>query len=63
MPKIIYGGKEWEVPANTTVREAIKQAGFNPEMVLAVRGSKRVAEETALKDDDVIKLVALVAGG
>ena len=63
MPKLIYRDKEWEVPADITVREAIQQIGLAPEMVLAVRGRKLVPEETLLKADDVIKLMAMVAGG
>ncbi len=63
MPKLIYRDKEWEVPADITVREAIQQIGLAPEMVLAVRGRKLVPGETLLKADDVIKLMAVVAGG
>ena len=63
MPKLIYRDKEWEVPAGTTVREAIQQAGLDPDLIMAVRGRKMVPEATPLKSEDVIKLVPMVAGG
>jgi sulfur carrier protein ThiS len=63
VPKLIYRNKEWEVPAGTIVREAIQQAGLDPDLIMAVRGRKVVLETTPLKAEDVIKLVPLVAGG
>ena len=63
MPKLIYREREWEVPAGTLVREAIQQAGLDPDLLMAVRGRKVVPEATPLKAEDVIKLVPMVAGG
>ncbi len=63
MPKLVYRDKQWEVPAGTSVREAIQQAGLDPDLVMAVRGRKVVPEATPLKAEDVIKLVPVVAGG
>jgi len=63
MPKIIYRDKEWQVPANITVQDAIKKGGLNPETVLATRDGKLVTEDVHLKAEDVIKLVAVVSGG
>lgn len=63
MPKIIYRDKEWEVPANINVRDAIKKGGLNPETVLATREGKLITEDTQLGADDVIKLVAVISGG
>jgi sulfur carrier protein ThiS len=63
VPKLIYRNKEWEVPAGTIVRQAIQQAGLDPDLIMAVRGRKVVPETTPLKAEDVIKLVPLVAGG
>lgn len=63
MPKIIYRDKEWEVPANITVRDAIKKGGLNPETVLATRMGKLLTDDVHLKAEDVIKLVAVISGG
>jgi sulfur carrier protein ThiS len=63
MPKLIYRDKEWEVVIGATVREAIQQAGLDPDLVMAVRGRKVVPEATPLKAEDVLKLVPMVAGG
>jgi sulfur carrier protein ThiS len=63
MPRIIYRDKEWQVPTNITVQDAIKKGGLNPEIVLATRDGKLIAEDVHLQADDVIKLVAVVSGG
>jgi sulfur carrier protein ThiS len=63
MPRIIYRDKEWQVPANITVQDAIKKGGLNPEIVLATRDGKLIAEDVHLQVDDVIKLVAVISGG
>lgn len=63
MPRIIYRDKEWQVPANITVQDAIKKGGLNPEIVLATRDGKLIAEDVHLQADDVIKLVAVISGG
>ncbi len=63
VPKITYRDKEWEVPTNITVRDAIKKGGLNPEMVLATRAGKLITEDVHLQADDVVKLVAVISGG
>jgi sulfur carrier protein ThiS len=63
MPKIIYRDKEWEVPPNITVRDAIIKGGLNPETVLATRDGTLITEDVHLKADDAIKLVAVISGG
>jgi sulfur carrier protein ThiS len=63
VPKIIYRNKEWEVPTNITVQDAIKKGGLNPEMVLATRDGKLITEDVHLQADDVVKLVAVISGG
>jgi sulfur carrier protein ThiS len=63
VPKIIYRDKEWDVPTNITVRDAIKQGRLNPEMVLATRNGKLITEDVHLQADDVVKLVAVISGG
>jgi sulfur carrier protein ThiS len=63
MPRIIYRDREWQVPTNITVQDAIKKGGLNPETVLATRNGKLVTEDIHLEADDVIKLVAVISGG
>jgi sulfur carrier protein ThiS len=63
MPKIIYRDKEWEVPPNITVRDAIKKGGLNPETVLATRAGQLITEDDHLKVNEVVKLVAVISGG
>ena len=63
MPKIIYRDREWDVPTNITVRDAIKKGELNPETVLATRGGKLITEDVHLEVDDVVKLVAVISGG
>jgi sulfur carrier protein ThiS len=63
VPKIIYRDKEWEVRTNITVQDAIKKGGLNPELVLATRDGKLIAEDVHLQADDVVKLVAVISGG
>jgi sulfur carrier protein ThiS len=63
MPKIIYRDKEWDVPTNITVRDAIQKGGLNPEVVLATRDGKLITEDVHLQAADVVKLVAVISGG
>jgi sulfur carrier protein ThiS len=63
MPRIIYRDREWQVPTNITVQDAIKKGGLNPETVLATRNGKLVTEDIHIEADDVIKLVAVISGG
>ena len=63
VPKLVLRDKEWEVPTNITVRDAIIKGGFNPETVLATRDGQLITEDVHLKAEDVIKLVAVISGG
>ena len=63
MVQLVYRNKKWDLPAGMTVRDAILKCGLNPEQVLAVRDGKLVHEATILKDNDQIKLVAVISGG
>lgn len=63
MAKIVYRDQEWEVKGGMTVRDAILKVGLNVEAVLAVRDGRLITEDTVLKDEDEIKLVAVISGG
>ena len=60
---ITFRGKEYEVRAGMTVRDAILKCELHPNTVLAVRDCKLITEDVILKDGDRIKLVAVISGG
>ena len=61
--RIIYRDQEWELEGKWRVRDAIKEVGLLPQTVLAVRDGKLLTGDVMLKEDDVIKLVAVISGG
>ncbi len=61
--KITYRNKEWELEGRWRVRDAIKKVGIIPQTVLAVRDGKLLTGDVMLKEDDELKLVAVVSGG
>ena len=61
--KVVYRGREWELPGGMTVRDAILKVGMSVHAVLAVRDGKLISEEELLKEDDSVKLIAVVSGG
>ncbi|HEY64573.1 MAG TPA: MoaD/ThiS family protein [Caldilineae bacterium] len=61
--RLIYRDKVWELKGGMTVRDAILKVGLNPESVLATRQGKVIGEDEIVKDDDEIKLVAVISGG
>lgn len=61
--KITYRGKEYDVNAGMTVRDAIKKIGLEPEAVLAVSDGRLITDDTIITADMRIKLVAVVSGG
>ena len=61
--KITYRDKEWELEGRRRVRDAIKEVGLIPQTVLAVRDGKLLTEDVMLKEEDEVKLVAVISGG
>ena len=61
--KIVYRDKQWDIRSGMTVRDAILKVGLDPEAILATRDGKLINESTILKEEDVIKLVAVISGG
>jgi len=61
--KLIYREKRWELPCGMTARRAIEQVGLDPEAVLVVRNGELVTDDVILRDDDEVKLIAVVSGG
>ena len=61
--KMILRKKEYEVRHGMTVRSAILKLGLQPEAVLPTRNGELISEEEIIREDDVIKLVAVISGG
>jgi sulfur carrier protein ThiS len=61
--RITFRDKKWELKGGIAARDAIKKAGLDPESVLVTVNGKLVTDDTILKEDDEVKLVAVVSGG
>jgi sulfur carrier protein ThiS len=61
--KLTYRGQVWELRGGMTARAAIKKVGLEPEAVLVVRNGKLVTDDTLLRDEDEVKLIAVISGG
>jgi sulfur carrier protein ThiS len=61
--KLIYRGKEHEASVGSTIRDAVRKIGLQPETVLAVHEGKLLTDDTVLRDGMQIKLVAVISGG
>ncbi len=61
--KIIYRGRQWELPSGMTARDAIKKVGLDPEAVLVICNGELVTDDVILRDEDEVKLIAVVSGG
>lgn len=61
--QITYRDKKWELQGSITARDAIKKVGLEPEAVLVVVNEKLMTDDVVLKNDDRVKLVAVVSGG
>jgi sulfur carrier protein ThiS len=61
--QITFRDKKYELKGNIAARDAIKKIGLDPEAVLVVVNSKLVTDDVILKENDEVKLVAVVSGG
>jgi sulfur carrier protein ThiS len=61
--KIIYRDQQWELEGRRQVRDAIKEVGLIPQAVLAVRDGKLLTGDVVLKEEDEVKLIAVISGG
>jgi len=61
--KLVYRGKEYEANTGSTVRDAVRKIGLQPETVLAVVNGKLITDDTILRDGMQVKLVAVISGG
>jgi len=61
--KIVFRDQEWELKGGMTARAAIKKVGLDPEAVLIVRDGQLVTDDTILRDEDEVRLMAVISGG
>ncbi len=61
--KIVFRDKKWELKGGATARDTLKKLGIELESVLIVVNGKLATDDVVLRDDDDVKLVAVVSGG
>ena len=60
---LILRKKEYTVEGTITVKDALKQLGLSPESHLVVRDGQLLTENDALRNGEVVKLLAVISGG
>jgi len=61
--KLILRDQQYEVRAGMTLLDALKKSAIVPESVIATREGEMILEDEILKDEDVIRLIAVISGG
>ncbi len=61
--QITFREQKWEMKSGITARDAIKKTGLDPEGVLVTVNGKLVTDDVILKENDEVRLVAVVSGG
>jgi sulfur carrier protein ThiS len=61
--KLILRDQEFEVKPGMTLRHSLLKIGVQPETVLAIRQGEMITEDEILKDEETIKLIAVISGG
>src|SRR4030042_4861623 len=60
--KLILRDKEYTVRAGMTLLDALKKSNILPESVISTRDGEMITEDEILKEDDVIRLIAVISG-
>lgn len=63
MVKLILRDREYEVKPGMTLLSALQKINVVPESVIATREGEMILEDEILKDEDVVKLIAVISGG
>jgi len=63
MVRLVLRDKVYEVKAGMTLLAALQKANVLPETVIAARDGELILEDEILRDDEEIKLVAVISGG
>jgi sulfur carrier protein ThiS len=61
--KVTYRSKQWELRGGMTARDLLRKLEIPQDTVLVVRDGQLITEDTILKDEDNVKLVAVISGG
>ena len=61
--KLILRDQKYEVKTGMTLRHSLLKIGVQPEAVLAIRQGQRITDDEILRDEETIKLVAVISGG
>jgi sulfur carrier protein len=61
--KLLLRNKEFEIKHGTTLRMALMKINVEPETVLAIRNGELITDDEIIRENDVIKLVAVISGG
>ena len=61
--KMTLRSQEYEVRAGMTIRAALLHVNINPDTVLPTRDGELLTDDEILREDDRIKLVAVISGG
>ena len=61
--KLVLRNKEYEVKPGMTLLSALEKINVIPESVIATRNGEMILDDEILKDEDVIKLIAVISGG
>lgn len=60
---LILRDQMYEVKSGMTVRSALKKNGIEPDSVLITRNGELITDDEILKENDKIKLIAVISGG
>ena len=52
-----------DVAESTTIRDALKKAGHNPEIYIVACNGEITHENTSLREGDKLELVKIISGG
>jgi sulfur carrier protein ThiS len=61
--RLTLRGQEYAVRSGMTIRAALLQVKINPDTVLPTRDGELLTDDELLREDDRIKLVAVISGG
>ena len=61
--KLILRDKEYKIKSGMTLRDTLKKIHLEPDSVLAVIDGDLITDDQILKDQQEVKLIAVISGG
>jgi sulfur carrier protein ThiS len=61
--RLILRDQVHEVRAGSTIRHALQKLGIAPETVLPTRDGELLTDDELLREEDTIRLIAVISGG